>query len=56
MNTLSKLKNLINDCIAVGEDSLKVHHSQDTVICFWKIHKNDFQYNRKKFSFLWIVR
>lgn len=29
MNTLSKLKNLINDCIAVGEDSLKVHHSQD---------------------------
>ena len=29
MNTLSKLKNLINDYIAVGEDSLKVHHSQD---------------------------
>jgi hypothetical protein len=29
MNTLSKLKNLINHCIAVGEDSLKVHHSQD---------------------------
>lgn len=29
MNTLSKLKNLINDCIAVGEDSLKVRHSQD---------------------------
>lgn len=29
MNSLSKLKNLINDCIAVGEDSLKVRHSQD---------------------------
>lgn len=29
MNTLSKLKNLINDCIAVGEDSMKVRHSQD---------------------------
>ena len=29
MNNLSKLKKLINDCIAVGEDSLKVHHSQD---------------------------
>ena len=29
MNNLKKLKNIINDCIAVGEDSLKVHHSQD---------------------------
>ena len=29
MNNLKKLKNMINDCIAVGEDSLKVHHSQD---------------------------
>ena len=29
MNNLSKLKKLINDCIAVGEDSMKVRHSQD---------------------------
>lgn len=29
MNNLSKLKNMINDCIAVGEDSMKVRHSQD---------------------------
>lgn len=29
MNNLSKLKKMINDCIAVGKDSLKVHHSQD---------------------------
>ena len=29
MNTLSKFKNLIKDCIAVAEYSLKVHHSQD---------------------------
>lgn len=29
MNNLSKLKKMINDCIAVGEDSMKVRHSQD---------------------------
>lgn len=29
MNNLSKLKNMINDCIAVGEDSMEVRHSQD---------------------------
>lgn len=29
MNNLNNLKKLINDCIAVGEDSLKVRHSQD---------------------------
>lgn len=29
MDNLNKLKNIINDCIAVGEDSLKVRHSQD---------------------------
>lgn len=26
---LKRLKNMINDCIAVGEDSMKVRHSQD---------------------------
>lgn len=29
MVELKRLKNMINDCIAVGEDSLKVRHSQD---------------------------
>lgn len=29
MNNLGNLKKLINDCIAVGVDSLKVRHSQD---------------------------
>ena len=29
MVELKRLKNMINDCIAVGEDSMKVRHSQD---------------------------
>ena len=29
MVELKRLKNKINDCIAVGEDSMKVRHSQD---------------------------
>ena len=29
MVELKRLKNMINDCITVGEDSLKVRHSQD---------------------------
>nr|DAX13751.1 MAG TPA: hypothetical protein [Bacteriophage sp.] len=29
MVELKRLKNMINNCIAVGEDSLKVRHSQD---------------------------
>lgn len=29
MVELKRLKNMINDCIAVGENSMKVRHSQD---------------------------